>query len=79
MGLTPARGGCINLQAWNIGIETRVVDEHGAWRIVDIQVRGVSQLAMTRSQFVGILEREGFDGLINSLKDKIRELSGNPG
>lgn len=44
----------------------------GAWRIVDIQISGVSQLALTRAQFVGVIKDKGFDGLISMLKDKIK-------
>jgi phospholipid transport system substrate-binding protein len=42
----------------------------GKWRIVDIQVSGVSQLALTRSQFVSVLHDEGFNALISMLKKK---------
>jgi phospholipid transport system substrate-binding protein len=45
------------------------------WNIVDIHIAGVSQLALTRSQFIGILKKDGFNGLIVKLKDKIAELS----
>ena len=48
----------------------RKIDE--AWRIVDIQISGVSQLALTRAQFVGVMKDKGFDGLISMLKGKIR-------
>ncbi len=44
----------------------------GSWRIVDIQIRGVSQLALTRAQFVGVLRDKGLSGLISMLKEKIR-------
>lgn len=40
------------------------------WRIVDIRIEGVSQLALTRGQFVSVLKKGGFDGLISSLKEK---------
>jgi phospholipid transport system substrate-binding protein len=43
----------------------------GAWRIVDIQISGVSQLALTRAQFVGVIKDKGFKGLISMLRDKI--------
>jgi len=52
----------------------RMID--GTWRIVDIQVSGVSQLALTRSQFVNVLKEKGFDGLISLLRNKIEGLSG---
>lgn len=42
----------------------------GKWRIVDIQISGVSQLALTRSQFVSVIGSKGFDGLISMLKEK---------
>ncbi|MCK5427303.1 MAG: ABC transporter substrate-binding protein [Thermodesulfovibrionia bacterium] len=45
------------------------------WRIVDIHISGVSQLALTRSQFVSVLKKEGFDELITRLKKKIDEFS----
>lgn len=47
----------------------------GKWRVVDIQISGVSQLALTRSQFVNVLKDKGFEGLISMLKGKIEEFS----
>lgn len=46
-----------------------------AWQVVDIHVRGVSQLAMTRSQFVSVLEDQGLPALLNQLKEKTMEMS----
>jgi phospholipid transport system substrate-binding protein len=40
------------------------------WRVVDIQISGVSQLAMTRAQFTEIMKSKGLDGLISMLKSK---------
>jgi len=47
----------------------------GKWRIVDIQISGVSQLAVTRSQFVSVIDGKGFNGLISMLKAKINNFS----
>jgi phospholipid transport system substrate-binding protein len=47
----------------------------GNWRIVDIQISGVSQLALTRSQFTSVMKEKGFDGLIALLKTKIEGLA----
>jgi phospholipid transport system substrate-binding protein len=44
----------------------------GKWRIVDIQISGVSQLALTRAQFTRVVKDKGFKGLISMLKEKIR-------
>ena len=50
-----------------------------AWRIVDIRISGVSQLANTRAQFVSVLDQKGFDELVASLKRKIRDFSRSDG
>jgi phospholipid transport system substrate-binding protein len=47
----------------------------GKWRIVDIQISGVSQLALTRSQFVDVINSKGFSALISILKEKIKKFS----
>jgi phospholipid transport system substrate-binding protein len=49
------------------------------WRIVDIRISGVSQLANTRAQFVSVLDQKGFDELVASLKQKIRDFSRSDG
>jgi phospholipid transport system substrate-binding protein len=45
------------------------------WRIVDIQISGVSQLALTRSQFLSVITDRGFDGLISMLRRRIEAFS----
>ena len=47
----------------------------GKMRIVDVKVEGVSHLALTRSLFVSIMERQGIDGLISTLKEKTEKLA----
>jgi phospholipid transport system substrate-binding protein len=42
----------------------------GKWQIVDIRIMEVSQLALTRSDFVSVINKKGFDSLISSLKGK---------
>jgi phospholipid transport system substrate-binding protein len=43
----------------------------GRWRVVDIQISGVSQLALTRAQFTEVLKNRNYDALIAMLKTKI--------
>ncbi len=45
------------------------------WKIIDIQISGVSQLALTRAQFSDVFKSKGLDGLIAMLKGKIEEYS----
>ncbi len=47
----------------------------GKWFIVDIHTSGISQLALTRSQFLSVIRSKGFDALISKLQNKIEVLS----
>jgi len=46
------------------------------WRVVDIKVEGISQLTLTRDQFVTVMKNQGFDALLGILKDKVATLHG---
>ena len=43
------------------------------WKIVDIHIEGVSQLALTRSQYTSVIREKGFEGLQAKIKNKIEE------
>jgi phospholipid transport system substrate-binding protein len=44
----------------------------GEWRIVDVFLNGtVSELAMRRAEYSAVLKRDGYDGLIEALEEKI--------
>jgi phospholipid transport system substrate-binding protein len=49
----------------------KLINIKGQWKIVDIHVKGISQLATTRAQFISVLRRDGFDGLEKLLLEKI--------
>jgi phospholipid transport system substrate-binding protein len=42
-----------------------------SWRIINIIANGVSDLALKRSEYTSILERDGFDSLMTKINDKI--------
>jgi len=48
----------------------------GKWQIVDIRIVEVSQLALTRAQFVSVMKKDGFDSLISMLKEKTVAFAG---
>jgi phospholipid transport system substrate-binding protein len=49
----------------------------GGWRAVDVYLQGtISQLAVYRSEFVSVLNREGYDGLIRRIDEKIARMKG---
>jgi phospholipid transport system substrate-binding protein len=47
----------------------------GRWMIVNIIVDGVSDLAIRRSEYAGVLAKEGPDALISRLKERVAELT----
>jgi phospholipid transport system substrate-binding protein len=69
----------LNAQGKEREFDYRLRLTEDAWRIVDIRISGVSQLANTRAQFVSVLDKNGFDELVASLKRKIREFSQSDG
>lgn len=44
----------------------------GQWRIINIVVDGVSDLALKRAEYARVLEQEGFPALIERLEEQIR-------
>jgi phospholipid transport system substrate-binding protein len=49
-----------------------MLKENGdSWRIINIIANGVSDLALKRSEYTTILQREGFDALIAKINEKI--------
>jgi len=43
----------------------------GQWAIINIVVDGISDLALKKAQYTSVIEREGFDSLLNKLGQKI--------
>ena len=58
-----------------INVDYRLRDDSGAFKIVDISVEGVSLLTTQRSEFNGIIENKGIDGLIDALKKQVASKS----
>jgi phospholipid transport system substrate-binding protein len=44
--------------------------DSGQWRIINVLVDGVSDLALKRAEYSNILSKEGFDALLNELSEK---------
>jgi phospholipid transport system substrate-binding protein len=48
-------------------------DGNGGWRIVDVYLNGtVSELALRRSEYAAVLQRDGFEKLVASIDEKIK-------
>ena len=52
--------------------------KNGEWWVYDVIIEGISLISNYRSSYQEIVKKEGFDGLIAKMKDKIRELENQP-
>ena len=52
---------------------------NGQWAIINIVVDGISDLALKKAQYTSVIEREGFDNLLNKLTQKITDYANNNG
>lgn len=50
-------------------------EKGNSWRIINIIANGVSDLALKRSEYTTILQRDGFDALIVKINEKIDSYS----
>lgn len=50
---------------------------NGQWMIINIVVDGISDLALKKAQYTSVIEREGFDSLLNKLNQKITDYANN--
>ena len=55
-----------------IAINYRMREGAGGWRIIDVYLNGtVSELALRRSEYAAVLQRDGFEKLVASIDEKI--------
>ena len=50
---------------------------NGKWHIINIVVDGISDLALKKAQYTSVIDREGFDALLNKLTQKIADYAKN--
>lgn len=59
-----------------VQLDYRLREVDGRWRIIDIYLNGtVSELALRRSEYSTLIQNEGFDALIEALREKIADLA----
>lgn len=55
-----------------VALDYRLRPDAERWRIIDVFMNGtVSELALRRSEYSGLLRREGFDALLQAIEQKI--------
>jgi len=55
-------------------VEYRLHQNAGIWQVYDIKIEGVSLVGTFRKDFKGPLRKDGFDGLLKALRDKVKRL-----
>lgn len=56
-----------------VRFEYLVINNEGRWAIVSIMVDGINDLALKKAQYTSIIDREGFDSLMQKLTQKISD------
>jgi len=57
-----------------IGVDYKLINENGNWKVYDFVIEGVSMVRNYRSQFTKIIRRDSYEVLVQKLTDKINEL-----
>jgi phospholipid transport system substrate-binding protein len=81
LGVQPASHGTVLVKTRivrtsgeTVALDYRMRAEDGRWRIIDVFMNGtVSELALRRSEYSGVLKREGFDALLQAIEQKIAQ------
>lgn len=61
-----------------IPVNYKLYSKAGDWLVYDVVIEGVSLISNYRSSYQEIYKKEGFDGLVARMEDKIRELESQP-
>jgi phospholipid transport system substrate-binding protein len=62
-----------------VQLDYRLRPVDGGWKIIDVYLNGtVSELALRRSEYSSLIQREGFAALIAALVEKIDDLASTP-
>jgi len=57
-----------------IGVDYKLINENGNWKVYDFVIEGVSMIRNYRSQFTKIIRRDSYEVLVRKLTDKINEI-----
>ena len=61
-----------------IPVNYSVYQKDGSWLVYDVIIEGVSLISNYRSSYQEIVKKDGFDGLLARMEEKIRELRSKP-
>ena len=61
-----------------IPVNYKVYLKDGSWLVYDVIIEGVSLISNYRSSYQEIVKKDGFEGLLAKMEEKIRELRSEP-
>ncbi|HEY3188848.1 MAG TPA: ABC transporter substrate-binding protein [Solirubrobacteraceae bacterium] len=66
--------------AESVELAYRLHEGGGRWSIVDVYLKGtVSELALRRADYASVLERDGFEALLTTIRRKVADLAAGRG
>jgi len=57
-----------------IGVDYKLIQENGNWKVYDFVIEGVSMIRNYRSQFTKIIRRDSYEFFVQKLTDKIHDI-----
>ena len=57
-----------------IGVDYKLIQENGNWKVYDFVIEGVSMIRNYRSQFTKIIRRDSYEVLVQKLTDNVDEI-----
>jgi len=57
-----------------IGVDYKLIQKNGNWKVYDFVIEGVSMIRNYRSQFTKIIRNDSYEVLVQKLTDKINEI-----
>lgn len=79
-GTTIVRTHIVEPGAESVEMSYRLHQTDTGWRIIDVYLKGtVSELAMRRADYASVLERQGFDALVDTMRARIADLAAGRG
>ena len=57
-----------------IGVDYKLIQENGNWKVYHFVIEGVSMIRNYRSQFTKIIRKDSYEVLVQKLTDKINEI-----
>jgi len=61
-------------ERFNIPVQYKLIQDGDAWQIYDVLIEGVSLVRSYRSSYNEILRKEGFDGLLKKMEEKLAQM-----